>query len=684
MRPSRAAPAALLTLFLQVEGSPAQQNPAQQNPGQQTQQQSFGFLRTDTLRIDWRQLNEAARIPVALRNQGTASVSLTLRLNDDEPGGITHWITLAPGTLTLGPAGVAHASVAARVLSRREVDSLVSGRSGPLDPQGPAAPAIRGWPAGKHYYGELVAYAAGSGAVARRPVHLSVVGGVPRPAVSSWALTAYRNPITGGLSPPGSGWFLPIDPFPQTVLNPAAGAPLGGLAHRENDRITDLATVWWTGRTDSVRGRTAGLQLGIRGAEEVGTYRGEVYLDPDRRAGAVATTLVVTHSWRWAALALVAGVALAMWLQFYVGVRRGQWQLRERAARLAERFEEAREEVKNLLPADLHSDYDVADDFQARLAEVQEEISRTGAPPFVAPRDGDPTFTSVTDRLSSLEAQVRAWRDAAWHAKELHADLARRTAASYGEPPYGSDLSEPRLFSAAAELLHAGVRQDAGSAALARAVPAAERLASFRAAIGEWDRLGRTVDDALGRLAKITRELNDHGTTAEEPRKALSKAADLIFQARTKLWDSLDPDDLKSSDPKTDLQNAALELAGLEEHLPAPAFAESIMFAFPPSHRHVLAGSPPPPAAAGPSLFRRVRSARYWRLLIRGWDWGFVLLSVVVAVLTGLAELYFDEPVFGTPLHYVQAVLWGFGARTGLEVLRAGIGRLGLRFPGGG
>lgn len=654
------------------------ESPAQQQPTQATQP-GFSFVHDDTLRVDWYTIRGGDRIPIAVRNRTTKPISVTLRLNDTEPRALSPWLSIEPTTLQLGPAEVSRATLGVRPIPPRELDRLLRE---PATPGGVAGSLYGGNPDGDHYFGEIVAYDPSSSASVSRPVHLSVLGPYPSPAVPSWSAIAYRSPLTGALAVDDEGEFLPVESAAQRSITPPNDAPLGVLVHESGDRISDAITVWAAGRVDRTRERLAGLELSFRGAEQIGTYRGNLYLDPERKAGKIGMTLLVTHSWVWAAVALVVGVALAMWLQFYIGVRRGQWQLRERSARLAERFRQIHTEVNALLPADLRSVYDVSTDFDLRLGAAEREITRLGAPPFVVPEEGSPSFQSVSETLSTLQTQVDAWFELCWNAQNLHAALTRRTIPSYGDPPYGSKLEKPLLFSSAESLVNRGVAQNSQRASLAEVQPALGRIVATRRGIQLWDELKQLADDLFVRLKEILGVLDDD---SESKKEVADDAADLLSRARARLWEAADAGTLQDDSPRSDLKEASLKLAGLENDLPARNFGEPDLRGRS-SRSATLAGLEGEKSLSAlptksPSPQQRLQTAQYWRFLIRSWDWGFVVLAVIIAVLTGLGELYFDETVFGTPRDYVRAVLWGFGAKAGLEILREAIARIGLRFP---
>ncbi|HEX2093133.1 MAG TPA: hypothetical protein VHG28_12050 [Longimicrobiaceae bacterium] len=77
----------------------------------------------------------------------------------------------------------------------------------------------------------------------------------------------------------------------------------------------------------------------------------------------------------------------------------------------------------------------------------------------------------------------------------------------------------------------------------------------------------------------------------------------------------------------------------------------------------------------------RVPVGTYYGEIMAAGPGGRPKVALIVALLTALKELYLDNPVFGTPGDYLEAFIWGFAVKAGLEVGKALVKELLSRIP---
>jgi hypothetical protein len=407
--------------------------------------------------------------------------------------------------------------------------------------------------------------------------------------------------------------------------------------------------------------------LTVQGLDGPGTYSGTLTVD----GASVALTVLARHWIGWLVLALSFGVLMGLWLLHYAGVRRTLWDLRARCAELDERIQ-ALGTVGGLEPDPANA--------RGRVARALRSVEMLRSAAFRS-LEGQPAYNAALAELTAMEAAVDAWP-----TLETRVTTLQKTIAD----------AAPSLGNANGPPSHDGTRRvEARIMAWARALAGPRKVPVDGAA-----ELAKRLDDAVtglhtGVLLNGAAQ-NAHTwivalkavpiTDGQEVLK-VTEAERTLSEAWWELWESDDPAALAARQTQADLAAVEKLLSQLNFRLPgqerAPAEAMALDLT---AAREQTVFVSPPGADDGnekkvgtlarwmTALGQRLRPRR-WRQLIAAWDVVFLLLAVVLAILTGLKQLYFDTTFWGTPGDYVTAILWGFGVKVVVDITIASVTR---------
>lgn len=442
------------------------------------------------------------------------------------------------------------------------------------------------------------------------------------------------------------------------------------------DSAGDHAFVWWSGNdtvkvtADSVA--SPGLELQFASFDNPAIYTGRIDLTPGVHGGVVDLRVRVTHGMMWPFIAILLGVMLSYGLRRYLLAQRGILDLQERSAELqasfagrSAEFDAAVQGVPGAsrfrIDTSMLKAFEQADDRIRRLERVSGEL-----------KEGEPPYDEAVNLLNGLEQELAAWPAFGASLAGLHGDLEKTRAAAVAAGAHVlAPRGEPELAEAAGLLLQGGAVQRETLPTLH------EQTRACRTLLGRWAALNERAADDATTLEQFTPEV---GSEAETQHRDASRA---LRNAWAHLWRAEDDTQLTAAD--TALQAASTQVVALQESLPVTVGAAAA------TQPAFLDGAQPAGAEAavpqpgGDARKIEIPNLRVWkpeqrtpeqerarRARRRRMQYGlaYLALTIVVAALTGLNQLYLDAPYFGSLQDYVLAVLWGFGTKLGMDVVR--------------
>lgn len=465
---------------------------------------------------------------------------------------------------------------------------------------------------------------------------------------------------------------------------------LGVLQQKDS---VDRALVWWNGWPVAQPGKAAGVELDFTSLDQPGEYRGTVDLATIGGTGKVDLRVRVTHDWPYVVLAILFGVLLSTWLRRYVRTRRAVLELEESRAAYVARIEEADLAFRALdRPRDGKIPYEVEAALLGELQRLEHRIRRHS-------RDGTPLEPGNEENerlrasLDGCEKSLVAWERFLRLLQGLREDVDRGNELALRLRP---DLPERVALFDRAEAHFGGKPLST------------EELAAVHAAVHATSRLVKSWLE-VGDCALSLRQSGAHRGAAADAAAAgdkLDLAVLALFaaadaEALDKVADELNRIELHASGGRPSLGQRMINTVLRRPATPAPqsaAEAEAeearereeaevrlvkrqvgsvgVPIPFMKGERMVWAWGVVSSTDPGERERRATQGRQLSDLLYFG-------VTTMVAVLTGFNELYLDAFGFGTMQDYLVAVLWGFGAKLGIDTVRAAIESRSLPWPVG-
>lgn len=612
-------------------------------------QPAFQFADDAAINAAW----PNGKITFALQNNTTADLILDIRMAGFAHAGevieASELVSSAALTITLPAAGSAWVSI-------------------PLA----AKPALHPEPG---RYASVVAVASQAHAlVMRKPVVLTVkdpAAVMPlTPGVEAYTVRAYR------LCPFAPPWCVNNCALPIKDAPAAASLPSGALGYLLGDQGGALAVT-----LDSYQ-PAQGARLAYDFSSNwglAGAYTGKVDLAPaDDTQGAVNLTVNVTDAIWYPILLLIIGVFITAWTQNWLGVRRPLWQLVRREAA-------ASALVQKWQPV---SGYDISADATRLLAEVKTEagaLDQVWLNLLFAPgaaEEAKKRHTQLETKLAGVEAQLEFW-PAPWERKlnDLRTALKDKTLpaieAATPPPALPGDLGKPQFYQAAEALCSGEILTLAD---FTQKVAEVNKALTLARQWGHWEKALTWTREQLDRL---------DGLTPDEAKLA-ARARQQANSAWIDLWVAADLDDLSTRRTEAKITEA-VDDAGrlLHRWLPKKAAAPAGEANEGPTSRGAAAAPPEGDAAsAGRAVLPYLpvadlpaepgaRAQRAENALRLG-DRAFLGIAVLVALATGLSQLYFGKN-FGSLDDWLKALTWGAGSKLGVDLVKIALDRFFVR-----
>lgn len=515
-------------------------------------------------------------------------------------------------------------------------------------------------------YASVIAVASAThGLVIRKPLALKVANpkaaAAPlKPGVAAYTIQAYR------LCPFAPPWCVNNCALPLKDPPARASLPSGTLGYLTSAQGGALSVT--LARYTPAEGAQLAYDFSS-GWGLAGAYTGKIDLAPsDEAQGDVTLTVNVTDAIWYPVLLLIIGVFITAWTQNWLGVRRPLWQLVRREAT-------ASKVVAGWKPV---SGYDIRADALTQLREVKQEaqaLDGVWMNLLFAPGEGETTkqrHAQLESRLAGVEEQLEVW-PAAWEKKlnALQAALRDKVqpALAIATPPPALPvpLEKPQFYAAAAALCSG---QALTLAEFTKQAAAVDKAITLATKWGAWEQAlawTRTQLDSL------------QGLTPDEA-KVAARARQQANSAWVDLWLAADLDDLRNRRTEAEIAAAVDGASRLLHRLPAAAAKPGEpelpnVTSAPPGDqpRAVLPFLPVADLPAEPGArAQRAESA------LRLGDRAFLGIAVLVALATGLSQLYFGKN-FGSLDDWLKALTWGAGSKLGVDLVKTVMERLFVR-----
>lgn len=608
-------------------------------------------------------------VEVALRNVGASRQTLHVRTTSitdadghalratDVCGGLTVKVTSPPHTVILGrPTRTIVPPGAMAIVT-------LQGRSAPpLDPTKPVPV----------FSVDLIAFGR-SGLASRRSVSIfetKATGSDALPVVTERSVTHHRVD-------PTDDWvvWVPVKLASSDTPSLVNQATVGVLTGEGGS----TPVTYTGGKLKKLTDTRSLLSLHIK-AIGAGTYKGDVFLTPDGSdAGRLSLTLTAKHWWPLAALALIIGTLIGLFLQRCNGYWRPRGRLLQRVKDLDQRRAQARQRLLDAAsspgtPARPWGSYDIAGLEEVKSAlntTIRDRTSKT------AIQVDQKVIDELDAKVAAVEAQIDAFDVLAANAAAVDELVALAEPATL-PPLVGPDTQtgEPALVTKATQLLQGA------------SLPA-EALAERATALGG-------MAAALAKLRSEEQELSLyygqvlilHHNLDESQRWEVDPLREDLIGIRHWLWDGKTEDEIDETENLRDARDtigwlwpalaAPQEEAGAAEHVMAPerrriaaaGIVGPAAAAVPtPPKVAVAAEATPPAEMSAAQADSIIKGARMRQLFVLG-------ASAVVAVISGLTALYIGQ-TWGTTWDYIAAVTWGITTQGVVLTLAGAIDGLG-------
>lgn len=498
--------------------------------------------------------------------------------------------------------------------------------------------------------------------------------------------------------------------------------PLGVVADGER-----LAYLYWTGASRVIEASVPALEsrelvLAFSQRLYPGTYSGNVAFPG---GDTVKLTLLVRHHWAFALATLMVGFALTWLVKNWLGVKQQVGELLKEEAALREAFWGVRNaEGEFILKADKYQRgalwdfrhqaegqpwmaYDINAALEGLLDRAREELSLFKWNLLIVLNENDPDYQKAKARLALAGQVIAAWKTLGRKLTELHTAFAdgeygRYQGAANASPspfnprmPFNSDA--PAFLEPARHVLLGRELND-----LAAFLVLPTRVEKATQLVRQWPDLYGAIQPYKDKIARIHAQQPTMAQQLKLPaqvlladQQLLNEARRMVFEAEWELWQVKDLDALEQKATSADLERVDQILAQLSFYLTAPETEEvvekgidkifvqeasSLVLLRQPTLTRQIAeivrtfvGQP------SPTLTDTERVA-FFNRQHRGWNVILVVLYVVLALYTGMEQIYGDQ-AFGTPLSYVQALLWGIGTKVTLDTAYTFLDRLTTSLP---
>lgn len=488
------------------------------------------------------------------------------------------------------------------------------------------------------------------------------------------ALESSKAPPSESTTPPTAG-APQRNNRPKNVVQPPDALSTADQHHFGSTAILrsssgDVAFARWDDSVTTLSDGVIAVPLSIRQLRWAGEYSGILQILPGVD-GRVRITLRVADFVMWPILALSLGLLLASRMQLYTSRERAYWLLNARLRRAVARWEAAQSHAR-MVAAELSTAlgqgtrplFDVSDDLQQTLNALALDLDRLRLETTTAFDEKNADYTELLKRIMAFDAGATVWAQAADDLSAL-ARAVRQAENSLAST--GFEGGRPSLLLVADDVL------TGRPLALADLGALRQQCTSTTDLLRRWTRVLASVAQLHRRVEALAERARTAGSTIP------SSITSSLAQLRATAVSASTQAELDS--PELPKSATALEVAIEEAEHQLNSVQPNIAAAQPMIKAQVSAAPLAPRGETTIPLPASLRTQRSPEAYVRQHDRAYYALALLVAVGTGLIKLYAGKP-FGSGSDYLTAVLWGFGAKAGFDVLLSGIDRLVGRASG--
>lgn len=450
--------------------------------------------------------------------------------------------------------------------------------------------------------------------------------------------------------------YLPLAPD-ATVDKLSQGKPLAILFNDAGE-----PGVLEYNKTAAMPGGLQGFQLAFKGSGCCGKYKGKINKDAGTEKDDVDVTVVMSHHWLYPLVVLLAGVGTAFFFkERYLGVSRPLFILEEKRAEIENDFVKAQAAFKKNHASEPYVRYSIAVAVFQMLEDIGGEIHSLRERSF---------STLDAEALKKTQASLDEFRRLVDEWKIFPSRLAALKAAraalvidgSTKRPRLTPPPTFPNIYLSVNNLLNDGREMDV---TVFRDVNSS--VASLTALLKGWTALNERAAELWHTIHEATSEhlLRE---IVEDKKAQLAEVDDTLEGLWYDLWKSVA---YKNDEMQARLDETAKTIGLLSQYFVDTSHEEAMAVGANRSFRKIknAADMERPERESAQQRGKRYRISRLF------FDSLFVAISLLIAVYSGLSQLYFGQ-AFGTWHDYMKIFLWGFGVQTTLTAVVAGLNLL--------
>jgi hypothetical protein len=478
-----------------------------------------------------------------------------------------------------------------------------------------------------------------------------------QPLVSKLNLKAYRwFPFTNLWSIP---WWFPHDlPVKSAIDADRAGLtriPLLGAVSRDP---TGTASIVWDGKTDTLGGAEPALGLAVQSIPFAGKYDGTLSFGKDA-ASNVSVTVTASDFILWPVVWLALCIILAIVSKNWLGEGRQLALLNLRIDKAELAMQHANKEFRQKV-SDVSHDYSLREAFDAQCRGIQDQMAALGSTLVGTLDTASAAYVALDASITALAALPGQWIA---FGQSLNRLREMKEGLEPGSQP-------PGLDSAPAAFLQTDMLLQPVELTIDRFATQQTLVEGQTAFLHSWEVLWAAI-------VRIHSGLADFAEThaSNDAFVKVKGQADLV---RARVWLLSGKDATANAGAATDvgsvqeqysalLEESGVKERGLVENLNLRMNINLKLLNLNLEKFEELKSIP----AVKPVTEADVRRLNW---TVKTADRNLGILSLILAILTGLNTLYFGKP-FGTVGDYVALTLWAFGAKIAVDVLSGGLER---------
>ncbi len=478
-----------------------------------------------------------------------------------------------------------------------------------------------------------------------------------QPLVSKLNLKAYRwVPFTDLWSIPS--WFPHALPLKSSIDAERSGLTRISLLGAVSRDPAGTAAIVWDGKTDPLSGAEPALGLKVQSIPFAGKYDGTLSFGKDP-ASNVSMTVTASDFILWPVVWLAACVLLAIVSKNWLGEGRQLALLTLRIDKAQLAMQHATKEFAEKVSGVSH-DYSLREAFDTQCRAIQDQMAALGSTLVGTLDTASAAYVSLDASITVLSALPGQWIA---FGQSLNRLRDMKEGLEPGSQPPGLDAAPAAFLQT--DMLLQPVKLTIDRFATQQTI--VEGQTTF---LHSWEALWEAVSRIHSGLADFAETHPSDDTFAK-----VKNQADLV---RARVWLLSGKDATANASAATDVgsaeeqYSALLEESGVKER----GLAEKLNLRMNLNvkllnlnlEKFVEVKSIP---AVKPVTEADVRRLNW---TVKTADRNLGILSLVLAILTGLNTLYFGKP-FGTVGDYVTLTLWAFGAKIAVDVLSGGLER---------